>query len=520
MGKTVLNISLWTLLGFCIVFLSFFGYLWPWVNLVMCLAIVSLALFFAFRSPPALLGLFFAELILGGKGYLFSLSLGSYLLSLRQALFVIVMIAFTWSLLRERKVRFFQTPFAWSSLPFFLAVLFGAIFGWFRHPHLVWFHDVNGYLALAVLFALAQLLRSSSSLRVLRHFLIPSVAALVLFTLLLSAIFSTVYYRPGFVKATSVSEDQLAKLGQGDRDQARLGQSVGMTPDVVRVDWSDVSDERPLLYRWVRDTGTAEVAYLGQRMFRVFTASHLFLAAAFVFMFALLTGRPLRFSSSHVFLWALLFALGLALLVSFSRSLWFGTAIGSLAVLLASGWRSFLRVSSTFLILVIIIGGLLSLVYPGGIQVLQERFQSSTTSSGELAATNRLQLLPEVMRSITAHPWIGNGFGTSVTFQSLVAGTDEVEYIRVYLFEWAYLDLIAKIGCIGFAAMLIWLTRGLSVLWQFFRRSTGDYRLLGIGAFGAVLVLIAANVFTPYLNHPLGLSLLALAWMSILPLRQ
>ena len=89
-------------------------------------------------------------------------------------------------------------------------------------------------------------------------------------------------------------------------------------------------------------------------------------------------------------------------------------------------------------------------------------------------------------------------------------GTDVVEYAKVFLFEWAYLDLIVKIGLVGLAAYVFWLLR---IAWQgvtAIRSAAGPDRGLMAGLLGGLTAVAVANVFTPFLNHPLGIGIVLL----------
>jgi hypothetical protein len=519
MGNQVNSFLRYTLGGVVIIAASFLGYLFPWLNVLLFWLIVVLACVLAWRSLFALCTLVLLELVLGGKGYLFSFAAGDTVFSIRQALFIIVIVGFLIAVVRERRLVFFHTPYFRWSLPFFLLLGLGLVLGWFRHPHDLWFHDSNGYFAFALFLPFSQAFRSRERLSLLVRRLAPAVTALALFTILLSGIFSTVYYHPGFLKATAISDDQRAKLAlDGDADQARVGQSTSITPDVLRVDWSDVSDERPLVYRWVRDTGTAEIAYLGQRVFRVFTGSHIFLAVGLVWCFAFASRieRPWKSRKAWAF-WSLFCVLAVAFLLSFSRSLWLGAGVGILAVLFFNGRRALIRGLATVGVLAIVGAGAIMIVAPRSLEIIQERFQATSASTSEIAASNRLQLLPEVLKTIRNHPYIGNGFGLSVTYQSLIAGTTDVEYVRVYMFEWAYLDLISKIGLIGLGAFFLLLGRIVAIQRLALRRNDDSARTHILGALAAVIIVMVAHIFTPYLNHPLGISLLAVSATSVLP---
>ncbi len=102
---------------------------------------------------------------------------------------------------------------------------------------------------------------------------------------------------------------------------------------------------------------------------------------------------------------------------------------------------------------------------------------------------------------------MGSGFGATVTYQSsdprLVAASANGLY-TTYAFEWGWLDVWLKLGIFGLLAYLALFAKiifnGLKI---------GGYLSLSLAT--GLAVLIAVNIFSPYLNHPLGIGYLILA---------
>ena len=135
-------------------------------------------------------------------------------------------------------------------------------------------------------------------------------------------------------------------------------------------------------------------------------------------------------------------------------------------------------------------------------------------------------MLKPLGESIIKHPVIGSGFGTTVTYKSvdqrLLASTAGAsgEY-TTYAFEWAYLDLLLKIGLVGVFIYLLLIFKILQILWQNilnkndYELRVTDYRLR-LGIFLAFISLLAVNIFTPYLNHPLGIGFILIISIFVL----
>ena len=202
---------------------------------------------------------------------------------------------------------------------------------------------------------------------------------------------------------------------------------------------------------------------------------------------------------------------------SFSRSFWLGLA-GACAVggLLfwcsASSWRErwymILRPFVAMLGGVVLLMGLAFFpLWPGeaGFSgALRSRF-----AGGEAAVSSRWSLLLVLQGGIAQHPLLGSGLGASLTYTSsdprIVQSTGGV--YTTYAFEWGWLDLWYKLGLVGTAAIVWWL---LAIVINARRHTDTAWIWL------SVFLVATVHVFTPYINHPLGIGLLILlTWWAI-----
>ena len=113
-------------------------------------------------------------------------------------------------------------------------------------------------------------------------------------------------------------------------------------------------------------------------------------------------------------------------------------------------------------------------------------------------------LAPSFATSDTsAHPILGNGFGSTVTYQSkdprTLAAFPDGRYTAMS-FEWGYLDHALDMGILGVAALVAFL----AVLMFTGLRRGGDAAALALGL-GALAIV---HITSPYLNHPLGLGIM------------
>ncbi|MFA7050181.1 MAG: hypothetical protein WC164_03705, partial [Patescibacteria group bacterium] len=123
---------------------------------------------------------------------------------------------------------------------------------------------------------------------------------------------------------------------------------------------------------------------------------------------------------------------------------------------------------------------------------------------------SRWALLDAMKVEIQSNFILGKGFGARIEYISsdprVLQSSPDGKY-STYAFEWGWLDILLKMGVLGFAIyswlILLFLKKNLITFY-----SSSDYLYLII--ISSLLSLSAINFFTPYLNHPLGISLLIL----------
>ncbi len=481
--KTFLTASLLLVLNEV---LSYLGFLTPGLNTIVFMLIVVLTALLTWQNLESGLLLLLAELFMGGKGYLYSLTIGGNRIAIRIALFTVVMLVW---LVRRRYRRGSWTNISrnvrrWI-LVLGLAVAWGILFGLIRgHGLTAVYFDANAFLFFGLLLPL-----TSPSIDWQRFG--PRLLALL-------AAAATVLGLKSVVSLGLFAHFTAAKL---------------------------VS-----YYRWIRISGIGEVAYINGNAYRVFFQSQIY------GLFGLAVLAPLvRLSRQSLRQqWWLLIPLtfGLtAVLVSLSRSFWVGGAVAALVALVAGfrlfRWRLKQLVQIAGLSVVV-----LALAYtltswalnfpypfppPQGSQtarVIGERFAAI---GGEAAASSRLQLLGPLTTAVLRNPVFGSGFGQTVTYQShdpRQLQSKNNGWFTTYAFEWGYLDIALKVGAIGLFAYALVLFLAMTELWR-------QQSRLAFGWLIGLTALIAVHVTTPYLNHPLGIGFLLLAIaLARLPLRE
>ncbi len=292
------------------------------------------------------------------------------------------------------------------------------------------------------------------------------------------------------------------------------------------------------LYLWVRDTRVGEITIQTADFYRIFFQSQIFILVA-LFAVALLfayaandSGRMARRALAFV-CWAMV-----AMVLSLSRSFWFGGAVGVIALVAILGlvraepkiWArlGLLGIGSVY-VAVAIIAAVYFFPFPnksGSLSISSLLGQRALSLSDD-AAKSRWALLPKLNEAAMEHPVLGSGFGRTVTYEThdprLLASNKTGSY-TTYAFEWGYHDLWLKLGFLGLALYGWFLVRLLGPLVHSIYHARKEFRradlgendnakrrtVLTLGLLVGAVALLATNLFSPYLNHPLGIGILML----------
>lgn len=429
-----------------------------------------------------------AELIIGSKGYIFSLSFGGIEISIRIALWLIIVSFWLARAVRTRRVGFNHSQF--FKLYALLAAVIVWAFAWglVRHDNFgTVFFDVNNYLYFVLIFPLYEALSTERSRQKIIVVMTAAVSYLTIKTILLFYIFSHSF-------------------------------------PWLRLD----------IYAWSRKRLLAEIASTGAELpARIFAQSQIFILFGLFVSWALFLHcyrRGEKSAKNHSLYFAVLAVImfSAAVVVSFSRSFWAAAVLTFIILfaalikfLRAKPFVTTLKLSGLAVVLVVngiaLSAGLAAFPYPkgaaGGVEALAER---TTSVTDEAAANTRYSLFRPLLRAIAVHPVIGSGFGSEVTYQSQdprVLATHPGGWYTTTAFEWGWLDIWLKIGLAGLMVYLYLLWRIGKALWFKFKSSPPDSagRFIAFGALFGFIALLLTNGVSPYLNHPLGIGLVMLA---------
>lgn len=461
---------------FLVELLSFLAYFLPYLQsyLIALLFIILLFLSFYYLELGVLVAI--SELVIGSKGHLLSANFGGFQISLRLIIWLALIIASLIIIFKKEGLnsyihKFKRYPFYKLFLFLLIFIFFGALNAYLSGNQInLIFNDINAWFYLAWLIPL-----------------------------------SLVYF-------PKIEEDKLQKVAK-IFFVAILWLSLKTL--VLLFFFSHQGIIVPDLYLWVRRSGVGEITSMGGGWYRIFIQSQIYIIIAF---FLLLFG-PLKnkFQNRYQGLkyLASLSLLMSVIIISMSRSFWLAFVVSSILVAIffwRFNWRlylkpiiySFFSVVMALLLIFIIIkfpyprqGSSVSMI------ALSERLEFK---EDEAALASRWALLPSLWEGIMKRPIIGSGFGQTISYFSRdprVLENSADGFYESYAFEWAYLDTWLKIGFLGLMSFLAYI---LAILYnlgaQYFK--TKDTLYLALAA--SLLFLLIVNIFTPYLNHPLGLA--------------
>ena len=458
--------------------LSFLGYYWQIINFICFFIIALLALILSLRRPEYGLYILLTELFIGSFGYLFYFESGGLKISLRLALWLIVMsvwlakTALSWIKNKKLEIAFLKSNYFNYFFALFIFIAWGVTNGLINDNSFSnIFFDFNQWLYFLLVFPIFSVLNNQENLTALKQIFLAAITWLSVKTLVLFYFFS-----------------------------------------------HDFGGFLPAVYLWIRTSGVGEITGIQGGFYRVFLQSQIFiLIGIFILLFAAIRENNKKLLASRFSLLALLLS---ALLISFSRSFWLGLAAGGIFVwLIALGklkikLRQFLVFNSMIFLSILasltLTLGLAFFPWPttlGGFNATALLSDRATGLTGEAGASSRWQLLPPLWQEIKQAPIMGQGFGATVTYLTsdprVLAASPSGVY-TTYAFEWGWLDVWLKLGILGLLAYLILFAK---IIFAGLKINTA----LSLSLTGGLIILAAVNIFSPYVNHPLGIGYLLIA---------
>jgi hypothetical protein len=473
---------------FAIIFLfeslSFFSYYCPFFNVATFIILIIACLIASIYNLKFGLYMILTELFFDSMGYIFFAEYGGIKISIRIALWLVVMsiwlAKFLIYLFKEKKElikRYASIPFFQSFCFLAFFIIIALVYGITKNGFSDAFFDFNAWLYFALIFPFWHVISSSSNeennlwwTNVVNIFL-AGIIFLIFKSLSLLFLFS---------------------------------HNVPVIYD---------------LYSWTRNYSLGEITDMSNGLYRIFFQSQIFIVLAWIF-FSIQFIRTTS-KKGKIYLFILLSFLSSVLILSFSRSFWVGgilTFILVLSLLLIKfGFKKIIKYFS-FTLLLLIAGFLIMFVtikfpWPNseaqfGLGSLSDR---ANISNGESAVSSRWALLGVMKGDLIDNFFLGRGFGARLEYKSsdprVLERTTDGSY-STYAFEWGWFDIWLKLGLLGVLSYIILLFVILKKVCLDFWR---DKNMISLGLGSGIIVLIIVNFFTPYLNHPLGIGFIILS---------
>lgn len=275
-------------------------------------------------------------------------------------------------------------------------------------------------------------------------------------------------------------------------------------------------------YKWLRDTRLAEITPMSKSadFYRIFFQSYIYAGIAlcisiWTYLHSQITKRwMILIGGSSITI----------ILTSSSRSIWYALALIIPIILItlivknknriqvAKKVGSSLIISILLALSVILISTNLPIPTPSQFYAFNIIGQRLNVTE-EAGASSRWKMLPPLFEQIKRHPVFGDGFGTSVTYNSDDPRIKTIENPTgertTFAFEWGILDTLTEIGIIGALILFLFWT---SLQYQLLRSKDNVYQLLALVNTFVLLV----HITTPYLNHPLGLGMLNISLVALI----
>ena len=465
-----------------------------WQPLIAFIGIIlagSVVYYLTYRNVVTGIALVLFELVIGGHGLLLHTDISIGILTLRHAIFIGFFSAyFVRFLLKKERLRFGRIHITIGL--FLLWLLIGFLVGGVQNGWGVSFDELNSYFYLTFLIPVLSRDWIGTEKRQILIAVFSGITFLALITLLFAFSYNHLPGKFMHIPYTVYRDARVTEVSL----QVIQASPAGVVQHLMRP-WLG------LFPYW----------------YRIFNTSHvyLFVGLCFYIAYALMHGLDRSVRRSW---WSWVSLVGSAVAVSMSRSILLGLAVaiivsglsllilGKLQVRRWHEWLFGLCVAGCGAILVFVM--MATFPVPHRPDLREAIFyETSANTTRQAAVISRWTLLHELVLEIKKAPIFGYGFGKSLTYQSSdprILSTSNGTY-TTYRFEWGYFDLWLKLGVIGVMLYAY-------MLWRLFGERITKIRgnsWLNWGALMSVLGLCVIHIFTPYLNHPLGIGVIILA---------
>jgi len=371
-----------------------------------------------------------------------------------------------------------------------VAVSVGFLIGYLNNGFTSSFDDMNGYVTIAYLLPLISVNWDNDKRRQMLEMLAGCLLWISAFTIILAFLFTHLDGDALHVLYTFVRDSRLAEI------TLQVVDNKGGLLDIILTKFNLMQSND----YWYR----------------------IFMPAQFILIpgITLLTSASLflwRGSRKTGWVWIAFVLLVTALLLSLSRSFILGLAVAAVSIFLVAcffGKKKLVTIPKRTIGL--LIAGLVSMLLIWCVIMIPVParpdlsdaafFQTSAQTGRSEAVASRWNLLESLMNGIYAHPILGSGFGTQVSYTSedprIITEFGEYMY-STYRLEWGWHDIWLKMGLLGLLAFVLYFASIMLVGWHTIKNHS--FKWLAVGLLSGIIALFVAHTFSPYVNHPIGL---------------
>ncbi|OGY48208.1 MAG: hypothetical protein A3D39_03740 [Candidatus Buchananbacteria bacterium RIFCSPHIGHO2_02_FULL_39_17] len=466
--------------------LSLTVYLLPPLNQAAFFIILGITLILALIKLDYGIYIVLTELFIGGHGHLFAIDINGLTISIRIGLFLMILMAWVVksqiSNLKSQnytsKIKTKSYKLEAKSLIYFLlfiTILIGIINGLLNNNPANVFFDTNAWFYFALLPVFLTTLKEKQKIENILQILTGATTYLSLKTIAVLFLFA----------------QNFAGIGG----------------------W---------FYHWIRASGVGEVTYISGTLFRIFFQSQLYVLIGFFIVLTFLINQ-LKIKDWKKILPPILYLYltSLVIFISQSRSYWVGAAAALIFLIILGTWRLKIKLKKIALLITAIAVVLISQFYliefiTGNYagNLVAQRFKNLPQEAAGISRLNQLKPLSQAIFQKLIFGW---GFGKTLTYESRdprVLQTHPDGIYTTYAFEWGYLDIWLKLGLFGLVAYLTLISYlfylGIQKSKVKSQNSNSKFKIINVGLLIGLIALVITNIFSPYLNHPLGIGYIIL----------
>lgn len=449
----------------------FFAHEFPIVNIITFSLLAIFIIYLISRDVKWIIYLSFLELFVGSQGRLISMNILGFSLSLRIFIFIIAFIAGLIYLLKNKKFDFRKSKYFWFYVAYIIILIFGIVIALINKtkPSNIFF-DINNFLFFLILPIYYQIIKYKKVLTNLFYIFISAILFFSLKTIIVFYLFSQHFSCLDFTT----------------------------------------------LYKWLRDTRVGEITKMNEHFYRIFFQSQIYLMISFIISSVILFLQKLE-RKDEIFFYIFSIINLTAVIISFSRSYWLGimSAIIILFFLCIFSTREkFLNIVKNYLklfgVLILSILFIFILLKIPNTHINFADMLSGRVSESDASSNSRMELLNPMLRDIKNSPIIGYGFAHEITYFSKdprnLSNSNPTGAVTTYSFEWGWLSFWLKIGIFG---LLFYIILSLKIIRDSVKLISSN-NVLFISLLLCFISVLVVHIFSPYLDHPLGLGFIIL----------